>query len=220
MNDEYAKGVVIDSSMQRAPLKPSVGEIRRMLLIIKDEVLPKTNVGVTNGNKVFGAAILNGKLETVLTETNDETTCPLFHGEIKTIYEWCKIIPASERGPAAQSSIFLSTHEPCCMCISSIVWCGFNTVYYFFPYQITSEQGIPHDINTMHELWGVSTYRKQNKYVSTECLTDLIANLDDSLPEKEELLILQQELFDIYDKLSSKYHSEKANNTNNTLVLG
>ena len=152
--------------------------------------------------------------------SNEETTCPLFHGEIKTIYEWCKIIPASQRGPAAQSSIFLSTHEPCCMCISSIVWCGFHTVYYFFPYHITSEQGIPHDINTMHELWGVNSYRKQNKYVSTECLMDLIANLDDSLPEKEELRSLQEELIGIYDKLSGKYHSEKADNTNNTLVLG
>jgi hypothetical protein len=49
---------------------------------------------------------------------------------------------------------------------------------------------------------------------------DLIANLDDSLPEKEELLTLQEELIGIYDKLSSKYHVEKGSNTNNTLVLG
>ena len=49
---------------------------------------------------------------------------------------------------------------------------------------------------------------------------DLIANLDDSVPEKEGLLMLQEELIDIYDKLSNKYHSEKVNNTNNTLVLG
>ncbi len=68
MTDEYTKGVVIDGSLQRAPLKASMDEIRRMLLIIKDEVLPKTKVGVTNGNKVFGAAILNDKLETVLAD--------------------------------------------------------------------------------------------------------------------------------------------------------
>jgi hypothetical protein len=49
---------------------------------------------------------------------------------------------------------------------------------------------------------------------------DLIANLDDSVPEKRELLALQQELLDIYDKLSSKYHTDKVNNANNTLVLG
>jgi hypothetical protein len=72
----------------------------------------------------------------------------------------------------------------------------------------------------MHELWGVNSYRKQNKYISTACLMDLIANLDDSVAEKRELLALQQELLDIYDKLSSKYHTDKVNNANNTLVLG
>ena len=72
----------------------------------------------------------------------------------------------------------------------------------------------------MHELWGVNSYRKQNKYVATVCLMDLIANLDDSVSEKEELLTLQEELIGIYDTLSSKYHTEKVNNTNNTLVLG
>ena len=35
---------------------------------------------------------------------------------------------------------------------NAILWSGFNKVYYFFPYSITSAQGIPHDINTMHEL--------------------------------------------------------------------
>jgi tRNA(Arg) A34 adenosine deaminase TadA len=220
MSDEYQKGVVIDDAKRRAPLEASVDEIRRMLLVIKDEIMPKTSVGVANGNKVFGAAILNDKLETVLADSNEETTCPLFHGEVKAIYEWSKIIPASERGPTAQSSIFLATHEPCCMCISSIVWSGFNKCYYFFPYHITSAQGIPHDINTMHELWGVNSYRKHNKYISTQCLMDSISNLDDSVPEKKELLVLQQELIDAYDKLSQKYHSEKVNNTNNSLVLG
>ena len=220
MTEEYTKGVVVDDSMQRAPVEASVDEIRRMLLIIKNEILPKTTTGVTNGNKVFGAAILNDKLETVLADSNEETTCPLFHAEVKAIYEWSKIVPATQRGPAAQSSIFLATHEPCCMCISSIVWSGFNKCFYFFPYHITSAQGIPHDINTMHELWGVNSYRKRNKYISTECLMDLISNLDDSIPDKKELLVLQQELLDTYDRLSNKYHSEKESNTNNTLVLG
>ena len=49
---------------------------------------------------------------------------------------------------------------------------------------------------------------------------DLIANLDDSVPEKKELLDLQQELIDAYDELSRKYHTEKVDNFNNSLVLG
>lgn len=68
MTDEYTKGVVIDNTLQRAPLQASVDEIRRMLLVIKDGILPKTKVGVTNGNKVFGAAILNDRLGTVLAD--------------------------------------------------------------------------------------------------------------------------------------------------------
>ena len=49
------------------------------------------------------------------------------------------------------------------MCISSIVWSGFKKVFYLFPYLTTSKQGIPHDIDIMHELWGVPSYQRQNK---------------------------------------------------------
>lgn len=211
--------VIIDSDNQLPPLKPSTEEIKRMLLIIENDILSKTTAGVDAGNKVFGAAILKKDFSLDYAETNAETTCPLFHGEVHCIYQWSKRTPNEHRGPAAQNSIFLSTHEPCMMCISSIVWAGFQSVYYFFPYSKTTEQGIPHDIDTMHELWGVSTYRKQNKYVSTACLMDLIGNLDDG-KEKKELVEIQDRLIKVYDTLSEKYHSEKKENPNNSLVLG
>lgn len=147
------EGVVIDESAQKPPLTASVAQITRMLEVIEKEILPVTEQGVANGNKVFGAAVLDKDLNLVLAGTNSETECPLFHGEVKVIYEWSKITPAAQRGPAAQSSVFLATHEPCCMCVSSILWSGFHQIFYFFPYSITSAQGIPHDINTMHELW-------------------------------------------------------------------
>lgn len=41
-----------------APLEASAAELRRMLTVIEDEVLPKTQKGVREGNKVFGAAVL------------------------------------------------------------------------------------------------------------------------------------------------------------------
>jgi tRNA(Arg) A34 adenosine deaminase TadA len=220
MSSSTSEGVVIDATKQQPPLTATPAEIKRMLQCMQDEILPITTDSVTNkGNKVFGAAVLDADLKTVLADTNTETTCPLFHGEIKVIYEWAKITPAPQRGPAAQSSIFLATHEPCCMCISSIVWSGFKKVFYFFPYAVTSAQGIPHDINTMHELWGVNTYRKTNKYCATACLMDMIAEMEEG-PEKTELLAMQQTLLDDYDKLSNKYHSEKDSNENNSLVLG
>lgn len=133
--------IVIDEEHQKAPLKPTVEEIRKIYQVIENDILPKTKEGVQQGNKVFGAGILSSDLEPIYTETNSETKCPIFHGEVHCIYEWSQRTPPAERGPMAQSSIFLSTHEPCCMCISSILWAGFNKVYYFFPYSITSAQG-------------------------------------------------------------------------------
>ena len=143
------EGVVIDESAQKPPLTATVEQIAKMLDVMETQILPVTEAGVAKGNKVFGAAVLDPDLNLVLAGTNSETECPLFHGEVKVIYEWSKITPASTRGAAAQSSVFLATHEPCCMCVSSILWSGFKEIFYFFPYSITSAQGIPHDINTM-----------------------------------------------------------------------
>lgn len=213
------EGVVLDNAAQRSPLTATPAEIKRMLEVIEREILPVTTKGVTAGNKVFGASVLNKDLSTVIVATNDETECPLFHGEIKCIYEWSKIISPAERGPRAQEAVFLSTHEPCCMCISSILWSGFTNVYFFFPYTATAAQGIPHDINTMHELWGVNTYRKRNKYLSTICIIDLVKDMADSA-EKKELEATIQRLLYAYDKLSTKYHTEKVDNEKNSLVLG
>lgn len=78
---------------------------------------------------------------------------------------------------------------------------------------------IPHDINTMHELWGVNSYRKQNKYLSTASIMEAIAELPDS-PIKKECLELRDKLMKEYDRLSNKYHTEKVNNPDNSLVLG
>jgi tRNA(Arg) A34 adenosine deaminase TadA len=219
MAADQTTGVVIDTANQRDPLTATPEQLMQMLNVIQKDILPKTEKEVANGNKVFGAGILDSDFKCIFADTNAETTCPIFHGEVKTIYEWSQQTPAKERGSIAQSSIFLSTHEPCCMCVSSILWAGFNTIYYFFPYSVTSAQGIPHDIATMHELWGVNSYRKQNKYISTGCIMDMI----DALAEghtKKELVDLQNKLLDDYDKLANKYHSEKATNENNSLVLG
>jgi len=143
------EGVVIDEAAQKPPLTASVTQITKMLQVMEEQILPITGAGVAKGNKVFGAAVLDKDLNLTLAGTNSETECPMFHGEVKVIYEWSKIVPPSQRGAAAQSSVFLATHEPCCMCVSSILWSGFKEIFYFFPYSVTSAQGIPHDINTM-----------------------------------------------------------------------
>jgi tRNA(Arg) A34 adenosine deaminase TadA len=175
-----------------------------LLAVIQTDILPLTRAKVATGSKMFGAAILDHHLRLVHADTNDETTCALFHGEVKCIYAWSRTVAtASDRREIARTAIFLSTHEPCCMCISSILWCGFHTVYYLFSYETTAAQGIPYDIETMHELWGVNTYRKQNKYLTSVCLLDCIAALDDDDDiAKTELQQMAAALMAEYDQVS------------------
>jgi tRNA(Arg) A34 adenosine deaminase TadA len=125
--------VPIDMEHQLPPLKATAQELERMLHVIEHEIFSLTREAVGDGNKVFGAAILDETFQTEVIQTNRELISPLFHGEVHAIYVWSSQTPAAERGDAARNSIFLSTHEPCCMCISSIVWAGFKRVYYLFP---------------------------------------------------------------------------------------
>ena len=172
------------------------------------------------GVQVFGAAVLGPApaLETVVADTNHETESPLFHAEVYVIQRWAAETPAESRGESASQAVFLSTHEPCCMCISSLVWAGFRKVYYLFPYLTTSQQGIPHDLDIMHELWNVPSYQKQNKFMSTACIIDQIQALPDGV-DKDRLEASVIRITAIYDGLSSKYHSEKVGNPNNSLAF-
>jgi tRNA(Arg) A34 adenosine deaminase TadA len=221
------------------PLTANHNLLNRLINCIEDEILPHTEIEVPKGNKVFGAAILLDEVSTtcsdddnldedenqrkqkkkdsekwplVIAKSNAELTkCSLYHGEVHCIHAYGTEL-SPENKPTPDQCIFLSTHEPCCMCISSIVWSGFQKVYYLFGYQDTKDQGIPHDINIMHELWGVPTYRKRNQFVSTASIVDLVDALDNN-KEKEELKIRLERLFRRYNTLSKQYHSEKKTNS-------
>ena len=169
--------------------------------------------GVQNGNKVFGAAILLDEAEwpLVVARSNDETTSTLLHGEVNCLLAYCSMVNGAmdKPSPKPHECIFLSTHEPCCMCISSIVWSGFTRVYYLFGYETTKEQGIPHDINIMHELWGVPSYRRRNQFLSTASIPHLVEAMSDDDPDKH----LFQKKIDVltakYKELADQYHTTK-----------
>ena len=117
--------------------------------VLENDVLPKTRSGVAAGNKVFGAAILRKSDHAlVIAETNNE----MWHGEVhclKRFYE----MPADQR-PVTSDLIFLSTHEPCSMCLSAITWAGFDNFYYFFSYEDSRDAfAIPHDLKIMQEVF-------------------------------------------------------------------
>jgi hypothetical protein len=70
---------------------------------------------------------------------------------------------------------------------------------------------IAHDLNIMHELWGVPTYRRQNKFLTVAGIPDLVQRLNDDGDEPKKALLMEriEALRVKYDKLSHHYHSSK-----------
>jgi tRNA(Arg) A34 adenosine deaminase TadA len=87
--------------------------------------------GVREGNKTFGSAVLRKRsLDFVAAGTNEEAQNPLLHGEISGLNRYWSLPPESRPPPA--ECLFLSSHEPCPMCLSAIAWSGFDNFYYLF----------------------------------------------------------------------------------------
>ena len=75
--------------------------------------------------------------------------------------------------PNEKNCIFLSSHEPCSLCLSAITFSGFNNFYYLFPYESTSEEfGIPHDLNILKEVFNIKdgNYIKNNSELMNKIL--------------------------------------------------
>lgn len=104
-----------------------------LLSTTEQSIIPLTAAQVSQGSKLFGAAILSkSTLSTVIAETNNERESPLLHGEINCIQQFFKL--PGER-PQTKDCIFFATHEPCSLCLSGITWSGFNEFYYMFTYE-------------------------------------------------------------------------------------
>jgi tRNA(Arg) A34 adenosine deaminase TadA len=150
--------------------------LRAFLSAAETTVLPLTAQGVSRGSKVFGAAIFRASdLSPVLAATNEESECPLWHGEVVAIRNFYNIDRENEprNGLVARDCVFFSTHEPWCvfglssksirhrktdrghfltssLCLSAIAWSGFPHVFYLFSYQDTRDAfSIPHDIDIL-----------------------------------------------------------------------
>ena len=177
--------------------------------IFKNNILPLTAKGVDIGNKIFGAAILNkNDYSLIVAETNNETENPLWHGETYTLKKFYEI--NKKIRPDEKSCIFLSSHEPCSLCLSAITFSGFNNFYYLFPYESTSNKfNIPHDLNILKEIFNIEDgkYIKENSYWKSYNINTLIDELKSN--DKNKLTVSFNEIKEKYIDLSKKYQSSK-----------
>ena len=186
--------------------------LEKFLNVFVKEILPLTEKGVKEGNKIFGAAILKKEdFSLVIAGSNNEIDNPMWHGETHTLKKFYEIDKNSR--PSEKDCIFLSSHEPCSLCLSAITFAGFDNFYYLFPYEITNDQfSIPHDLKILKEVFKVDNgdYNKENSYWKSHNINMLIEELSSS--KKEKFMSQLKEIKKNYVALSNKYQKSKNKN--------
>ena len=181
----------------------------KILDIFLNNLIPETKISVSKGNKIFGAFVLNKTdLSLVVTGVNNETENPIYHGEISTIINFFKL-----RNLNPKDYLFVSSHEPCSLCLSAITWSGFDNFYYLFHYEETeSNFNIPYDLKILKEVFKVNegAYSKNNAFWQSYSIIEEIKELQTS--ENDKLLAKIKEINKLYEDISNNYQSVKNSN--------
>lgn len=190
--------------------------VQQLLKTIESDILPLTELAVQQGNKVFGAALLKkSDHSTYLAETNNEIESPLHHGEMHLLKRYFELPDADRIAP--EELIFLSTHEPCSLCLSAITWSGFDNFFYFFSHEDSRDSfEIPHDLKILKEVFNVDPgqYRRKNAFWESAGMLSWFDQHKNSLSAETQAL-LNEKIVIIkarYQVASARYQSGKADN--------
>jgi len=188
----------------------SIIKYNSILDIFLKKLIPETKKSVSKGNKIFGAFVIS-KLDYKLITlgTNNEIINPIYHGEIVTILNFFKL-----KNLQPKDYLFVSSHEPCSLCLSAITWGGFDNFYYFFPYEDTKKKfKISHDLNILKEVFNIEKgkYKIKNYYWESNSILDNLNYLNSI--ETSNLLSKIEIIRHHYNDLSTLYQNSK--NLNN-----
>jgi len=206
-----SRGMADDERM-KADGGNDAAPVARLLDVIEGDIVPLTEAGVRQGNKIFGAAILRkADRSLVLAETNNEIENPLWHGEVHALKRFYELPPAARPWPT--DCLFLATHEPCSLCLSAITWAGFDNFYYLFSHAESRDAfAIPHDLMILKEVFGLEPggYNARNRYWTSHAIPRLVAGL--AAAERRRLQARIDALTATYAALSRSYQEGKAGN--------
>ena len=187
----------------------TIEKYNKILDIFLNNLIPETKISVSKGNKIFGAFVLNKiDLSLVVTGVNNEIENPIYHGEISTIINFFKL-----RNLNPKDYLFVSSHEPCSLCLSAITWSGFDNFYYLFPYEETeSTFNIPYDLKILKEVFKIDkgAYSKNNTFWQSYSIIEEIKKLQNA--ENDKLLAKIKEINKLYEDISNNYQSAKNSN--------
>jgi tRNA(Arg) A34 adenosine deaminase TadA len=191
----------------------SVELISRLLTVLEMDILPKARDSVTQGNGMFGAAILKkSDLSLIIAEVNNEVENPVWHGEVNVIKKLWEMKDRSSL-PDAKDCIFLSTHEPCSLCLSAITWSGYDNFYYLFSYEDSRDRfNMPYDIQILKEVFGNGEgnrpfYNRKNAFWSSYNIQEMIKSLDGLDDDRQTLLDRMNNITKLYVELSDIYEA-------------
>ena len=173
-------------------------------------LLPLTKIEIKKGNKIFGAIILHKEdYSTIAIGTNNEIINPLYHGEISSINNFFR----NKVSINPRDCLFISSHEPCSLCLSAITWSGFDNFIFLFPYEDTKNSfKIPHDLKILEEVFNIKKgkYNRNNQYWKSYSIMKEILKLPE---EKRRLLNIKiKKIKEIYINFSILYQKNKSKN--------